>query len=122
MDSIGVFKIDNYSNTSKTTSPVLNATFYMAKLDGNATHTHTISDFKMMGTPKTNGNSTIINGTSTITMKEGPVKKVPTTIKIFDKSAISIWLDPSKIKNHFGNTPIYGTQHLICNEKPQYCV
>lgn len=47
----------------------------MAKLDGNATHTHTISDFKMMGTPKTNGNSTIINGTSTITMKEGPVKK-----------------------------------------------
>ena len=117
----GVFKIDNYGNTSKTTSPVLNSTFYMAKLDGNATHTHTISDFKMIGTPKTNGNSTIINGTSTITMKEGPVKEVPTTIKIFDKSAISIWLDPSKVKNHFGNTPIYGTQHLICIEKPQYC-
>jgi hypothetical protein len=22
---------------------------------------------------------------------------------------ISIWLDPSKVNNHFGNTPIYGT-------------
>lgn len=116
----GVFKIDNF-NTKKIESPVLNATFYMIKLDGSSPHTHTISNFKMIGTPKNSGNSTTINGTSTITMKEGPVTNVPTTIKIFDKSAISIMLDPSKVKNHFGSTPIYGTHHLICVEKPQYC-
>ena len=117
----GVFKIDNYGNNSKTASPIFNATFYMIKLDGSAPHTHTISDFKATGTPQTSGNSTIINGTSTITMKEGPVNAVPTGIKLFDKSVISIWLDPSKVSNHFGNTPIYGTHHLICLEKPQYC-
>jgi hypothetical protein len=118
----GVFKIDNYSNNSKTTtSPILNATFYMIKLDGTSSHTHTVSDFKITGTPQTSGNSTSINGTSTVSMKEGPVKEVPTTIKIFDKSVISIGFDPSKVKDHFGNTPIYGTHHLICLEKPQYC-
>jgi len=118
----GVFKIDNYSNNSKTTtSPILNATFYMIKLDGTSSHTHTVSDFKITGTPQTSGNSTSINGTSTVSMKEGPVKEVPTTIKIFDKSVISIGFDPSKVKDHFGNTPIYGTHHLICIEKPQYC-
>jgi len=54
-------------------------------------------------------------------MKDGPVKQVPTSIKIMDDSAVNIWLDPSKTKGHFGNTVIYGTQHLICVEKPQYC-
>src|SRR5689334_6461692 len=50
----GVFKIDNYSNNSKTTtSPILNATFYMIKLDGTSSHTHTVSDFKITGTPQT---------------------------------------------------------------------
>jgi hypothetical protein len=105
----GVFKIYNYSITSKTTtSPILNATFHMNTLNGASLHTHTISDFKTTGTHQTFGNTTTINGTSTVTMKEGPVKDVPTTINIFDKSAISIWLDPSKIMKHFGNTPIFG--------------
>jgi len=102
-------------------SPTLNAAFYMIKKDGTAPHTHTISDFKIIGKPITSGNSTIVNGTSTVAMKDGPVKQVPTSIKIMDDSAVSIWLDPSKTKGHFGNTVIYGTQHLICVEKPQYC-
>ena len=60
-------------------------------------------------------------GISTVTMKDGPVKDVPTKIILMDESAVSIWLNPSKTKNHFGNTPIYGTQHLICVESPNYC-
>ena len=113
----GVFRMDNMSSTS----PTLNAAFYMIKKDGTSPHTHTLSDFKIIGKPMTNGNSTIVNGTSTITMKDGPVKQVPTSIKIMDDSVVSIWLDPLKTKGHFGNTVIYGTQHLICVEKPQYC-
>jgi hypothetical protein len=114
----GVFRMDN-ANT--TTSPVFNATFYMIKTNGTASHQHTISDFKLNGTPTTSNNSTIFNGTSTVTMKDGPVKEVPTSITFIDESAVSIKLDPSKTNNHFGNTAIYGTQHLICAEYPNYC-
>jgi hypothetical protein len=119
----GVFKISNYNNNTNnaSTSPVLNASFYMVKLDGTSIHTHTVSDFKVSGTPQTSGNSTTINGTSTVTMKEGPVTNVPTSIKLLDNSVITIWFDPTKVENHFGNTPIYGTHHLMCIEKPQLC-
>jgi hypothetical protein len=113
----GVFKMDN----ANTISPVFNATFYMIKTNGTASHQHTISDFKLNGTPTTSNNSTIFNGTSTITMKEGPVKDVPTSITFIDESAVSVKLDSSKTNNHFGNTAIYGTQHLICVESPNYC-
>lgn len=119
----GVFKLNNYRNNANNsnTSPLLNASFYMIKLDGTSKHTHTVYDFKINGMPQTSGNTTAINGTSTITMKEGPVSNVPTSIKILDNSAITLWFDPIKVKNHFGNTPIYGTQHLICIEISQLC-
>ena len=113
----GVFRMDNLNSTS----PILNATFYMMKTDGTASHTHTISDFKLVGDPVVNANTTIFNGTSTITMKDGPVNDVPISIRLMDDSAVSIWVDPSKTDKHFGNTVIYGTQHLICVEKAEYC-
>jgi hypothetical protein len=108
------------SNTN-TANPVFNAIFYMIKTDGNAPHKHTISDFKMSGKPVVANNSTTFNGTSTVTMKSGPVKDVPTSIRFMDESSVSVWLDPTKTNNHFGSTLIYGTQHLICNEIPSIC-
>ena len=56
-----------------------------------------------------------MNGTVTVTMKNGPVTNVPISIKIMDDSAMSIWLDPSKPNNHFGNTPVFGVvgKHFI---------
>lgn len=54
-------------------------------------------------------------------MKDGPVNDVPISVKLMDDSAVSIWADPSKTDKHFGNTVIYGTQHLICVEKAEYC-
>jgi hypothetical protein len=111
-----------YKMTSiNTADPVFNSTFYMIKTDGTAPHKHTISDFKMSGTPVVANNSTTFNGTSTVTMKDGPVKDVPTSIKFEDESSVSIWLDPIKTSSHFGSTVIYGTQHLICNEIPSIC-
>jgi hypothetical protein len=106
----GVFRVDNVKTT-----PIFNATFYMMKLDGTATHTHTVSNFKLIGNPNVNGNSTTFNGTSTITMMNSPLNNVPTSIKLFDDSAVRIWFDPSITNNHFGNTPIYGTQHVLKN-------
>jgi hypothetical protein len=94
-------------------SPTFNATFNMFMLDGSTAHKHTITDFKMNGSPGTNGNTTTYNGTATVSLKAGPAKDVPISIKLMGDSAVSIWIDPSKTENHFGNTPIYGAQHRI---------
>jgi hypothetical protein len=113
----GAYKMRN----TNTASPVFDATFYMIKTDGTAPHKHTISDFKISGKPIVANNSTTFNGTSTVTMKSGPVKDVPTSIRFMDESSVSVWLDPTKTNNHFGSTLIYGTQHLVCNEIPSIC-
>ena len=114
----GVYKMENVEK-----SPTFNSTFYMIKTDGTNKHTHSINDFKVDAAPilNTSNNSTILNGTSTVTMKEGPVNDVPTQITLLGDSAIKILLEPTKVNNHFGNGPIYGNQHLICVEVPSYC-
>jgi hypothetical protein len=94
-------------------SPMFNATFNMFMLNGSAAHKHTITDFKINGSPTTNNNATTYNGTATVSLKKGPATGVPISIKLMDDSAVSIWIDPSKTENHFGNTPIYGAQHRI---------
>jgi hypothetical protein len=94
-------------------SPIFNATFNMFMLDGSAAHKHTITDFKMTGSPSTNNNATTYNGTATVSLKAGPATGVPISIKLTGDSAVSVWVDPSKTENHFGNTPIYGAQHRI---------
>ena len=104
-----------------TASPIFDAAFYMIKTDGTATHKHTIYDFKMTGTSIVANNSTMFNGTSTVIMKDGPVKEVPTSIKFTDESSVSIWLDLTKTNNHFGSTLVYGTQYFVCTEIPSIC-
>jgi hypothetical protein len=114
----GVYKMENVK-----TSPTFNSTFYMIKTDGTSKHTHSIYDFKVNADPivNTGNNSNILNGTATVTMNGVAVNAVPTEITLLGDSAISILLEPTKIKNHFGNGPIYGNQHLICVEVPSYC-
>lgn len=115
----GVYRIENLS----TESPTFNASFYMVKTDGNSSHSHEIYDL-FLKTPlvdNTVSNSKHVNGTTTVTMRNGPVSNVPTNITILGDSAISIWLDPSRVDNHFGDSPIYGTQELLCVDVPAYC-
>ena len=112
----GVYKFSNLNSSS----PAFNSTFYMIKIDGTANHTHSIYDFKLAGQPTVDNttNSAMYNGTSTVTMREGPTNNVPTQINVLGDHAISIKLDGSVIDNHFGSQPIFGTQHLICVEQP----
>ncbi len=115
----GVYRMENLSSEA----PTFNASFYMVKTDGNSSHSHDIYDLSL-NTPIINNtlsNSTHVNGTTTVTMKDGPITNVPTNITILGDSAISIWLDPSKVNNHFGDSPIYGTQELKCVDTPAYC-
>ena len=115
----GVYRMENLSSEA----PTFNASFYMVKTDGNSSHSHDIYDLVLI-TPiidNTTSNSTHINGTTTVTMKDGPITNVPTNITILGDSAISIWINPSKVNNHFGDSPVYGTQELKCVDKPALC-
>jgi hypothetical protein len=49
-----------------------------------------------------------INGTATVTMHDTPVNDVPLSVKTLNNNVISIWVDPTKVNNHYGNTPIFG--------------
>lgn len=89
--------------------------FDMVRLNGQAKHEHTmsISDFNLTNVNNFMNSTdhvltSTFNGTSKVTMEGSSKNNVPTSIKIMDKGTISLWVDPSKINNHFGNTPIYG--------------
>jgi hypothetical protein len=84
------------------------AMMFMVMLDGTAMHTHEMSNFTQQETEfDTATNETTLTGTSTITMREGPVNDVPTEMTL-SNSTVAIQFDPESTDNHFGNTPIYG--------------
>jgi len=95
------------------TSPTFNATFNMVMSNGSAPHKHTITDFKMTGSPAKKNMASTYNGTATVSLKKGPVTGVPISIKLMGPIAMSLWIDSAKTESHFGNTPIYGVQHRI---------
>lgn len=84
-----------------------NATIHMVRLDGNVLHEHKIYNFNQTSVSQIGDQSTIFNGTMTVTLREGPVQNIPGYIHILGDS-IAIWVDPRAVANHFGQTPIYG--------------
>ena len=98
------------TTTSKTNLPTatFNSVFNMVMLNGSALHKHQISNLTLTGLSMPDKTTTVYNGTATITMKEGPVNGVPISVRTINDNVISIWVDPAKTMNHFGNTPIYG--------------
>jgi hypothetical protein len=109
--------MDNNSvNTSQATANAsapfagspFDAQVQMVRLNGTAGHTHTITNFVLASASQADNMTKVFNGTSTASMREGPVTDIPTSIRIMGDKVISIWLDPSRIENHYGNTPIYG--------------
>jgi hypothetical protein len=91
------------------TANTFDSSYTMEMLNGTAKHRHVISDFKQTSSSMNGNTAATINGTATITMKEGPVQNVPISIKLMQGNALNLWIDPTKTNNHFGNTPIYGT-------------
>jgi len=85
------------------------ASFDMVRTNGSALHQHQIDNFTLTEISMPNNNTAVFNGTSTVTMKDGPVSNVPTSVTGMDDNVVSIYLDPSAVNNHFGDTPIYGT-------------
>jgi hypothetical protein len=95
-----------------------NTQLQMVMLDGTAGHTHTITNFVLANVSQPNNMIKVFNGTSTASMREGPVTDIPTTIRIMGDKVISIWLDPSSIENHYGNTPIFGLVMDVDKPRP----
>lgn len=96
-----------FTNLNSNT-PKFDASFDMAMLNGTAKHKHTINDFKLIGKPNISSDGTIYNGTATVSLKKGPVKNVPVTIKVTNSGDFSLKVDPKLTENHFGDTPIQG--------------
>ena len=88
-------------------SPSLTAIIDMAKPNGSAGHEHEISDFKLIGSPVIENQTIHLNGTSTITLRDGPVTNEPTVIAL-SQEEIEIYFDPENIDNHFENQSISG--------------
>jgi hypothetical protein len=84
------------------------ATIYMVMVaDGTGLHKHEISDFQQTGVLYDTGNVTIVNGTMTITMPDGPHENVFGYINL-QNDKISVWANQTQVEEHFGPTPIYG--------------
>jgi hypothetical protein len=104
----GNWKSNLLSNANKQNSNVFDATIEMIKPDGTGLHTHALTNFTVLDISYPNINTIMYNGISTITMKEGPITNVPTTLLLSNNNVISIMFDPNSVQHHFGDTPFYG--------------
>jgi hypothetical protein len=86
---------------------VFNANLRMIMLNGSGAHTHVITNFILSNVSSNENGTMTYTGNSTVSMPDAPIVDVPTTIKVSGE-IISIFPDPSKVNQHFGNTPIYG--------------
>ncbi|MGE4259253.1 MAG: hypothetical protein AB7F19_07915 [Candidatus Babeliales bacterium] len=86
----------------------------MVKPGGSEAHEHIVSDPVIPYAPINQPYSTLIKGTTIITMNDGGLffSKVPTTITMNEMN-IFVYFDPSKIGTHFGNQSITGSVTLI---------
>jgi len=91
-------------------TPVFDASIRMVMVNGSALHSHTITNFNLSKISSPNNNMKQFNGTVTASLRNGPVTGIPVSIKFLGNDVISLWLDPMKIKNHYGSTPIFGLE------------
>ena len=98
-----------YNNPSNLSDSGFHSTFSMVMKNGSGYHMHQMSN--ATGEDITmEGNNTIYQGSVTVTMRDGPVSNVPTTWTVYNNNTLAISMDPTKIDNHFGDTPIYGLE------------
>lgn len=98
----------NGSMTQAGGSNIFTASFRMIMTNGSAAHAHTITNFILKNESMPNKVTIVFNGTASASMREGIVPDIPISIKVMNNRVISMWLDPAKVKNHFGSTPIFG--------------
>jgi hypothetical protein len=101
---------ENVSQSNQS-SGVFKAAIEMIKPDGTGRHTHALTNFVVMNAiQNADSNSTTFNGTSTISLRDGPAIDIPTTIeRSANGNVFIITIDPESVDYHFGKSPlIYG--------------
>lgn len=105
---------DQGNISSQGSSSVFNTSVRMINFNGTGEHTHSITNFALENVTMQDNMTAVFKGMSTANFREGPITDIPTIITITNGKVISIWLDPSKINNHYGDTPVYG---MVLKEK-----
>jgi hypothetical protein len=100
---------NNTDTQNNQSSNLFNAAIEMIKSDGTVRHTHTVTDFVVLNVSQPDSNSTLYTGTSTLSLREGPVEDVPTNIqKDNDNNVFQLMIDFASVDYHFGDLPLYG--------------
>jgi hypothetical protein len=86
-----------------------NMTLVMVSADGSISQRYKLSDLKQSIISYENKTKTsTIRGTVTIAPEGEPTDNVGGVLKIINKKVLTVSLDPLKMKDRFGGTPIYG--------------
>lgn len=89
----------------------LSASLTMISADGLVTKRYTLSDFKEDNISyDKQTHEAIINGTLKMVVGTQSIDSIRASLKLFERNMITIALDPSKTKDYFGDTPIYGVE------------
>ena len=87
-----------------------NATLVVVPADGSKTERYQLSDFKQdLISYDNQTNTSTINGKLTMESK-APIENIGVVLKLINKNLLAISLDPSKIRDQLGETPIYGIE------------
>ena len=97
----------NNTNGNTSSLAVFNADFRMVMLNGSAPHTHVATNFILSNVSSNENGTRTYTGTSTVSLREGPLAGVPTTIKVSGE-VISIF--PSR--SFGGKSALWQYSHL----------
>lgn len=110
--------INQTNAENNNSSSVFDAAIEMIKPDGTAKHTHALSQFVLANSTDVGNQTTVFNGTSTVSLRDGPVTQVPTSIMLMNNNTLSISLNPANVENHFDDDAIYGVVLNASDIKP----
>ena len=110
--------INQTNAENNNSSSVFDAAIEMIKPDGTAKHTHALSQFVLANSTDVGNQTTVFNGTSTVSLRDGPVTQVPTSIMLMNNNTLSISLNPANVENHFDDDAIYGVVLNASDAKP----
>ncbi|MDQ4074072.1 MAG: hypothetical protein M3162_07180, partial [Thermoproteota archaeon] len=96
-----------FINQSNINSSGFHSMFYMVMENGSSSHIHTIGNATGSSIAK-EANNTIMKANVSVTMENGPVSNVPVFINVSNNNTVTIYPDPSKVNDHFGNSTIKG--------------
>ena len=107
-------KTDNSTNTTSSSEIKFTSTITMTSIDGTKSHKHRFTDF-MHSNMSIQNRTAIIKGTNSLVTSEDDfglidkrLENVPVVITIANLKTIKIDVDKNSVKQHFGNSSIYG--------------